>query len=348
MSKRKSTFVIVSILLLLAISAVLVFKKKGKPSTLNEEARNFSYKDTAAITKIFLADKNGRQCTVERTNKGWYVNNKFLVRSDAIITLLETIKHVEVKRPVAKPARELTIKLLASHAIKVEIYAGKKLVKQYYVGHETEDGEGTHMLLTDISSGENYDEPFVVFLPGFTGFLNTRYIVEEKHWRALSVMNFTPRDMKSIQYINHLFPDSSFTIDILDTKNFWLKDSKQNVLPFAEINMKQYLAYFQNLNAEAIFTSTDKKVADSLATQAKPFSSFVITDINNYPHRFDFYYKFPPVYKNAEYGVKYKYDPDRFYVNFDDKKEWALIQYYVFGKLFVSTAYFPEKQTVKK
>jgi len=345
---KKSSLLIILVLVTLVITSVLVFKKKGRSGTLDEDARNFKYKDTAAITKIFMADKNGRQCTVERTENGWYVNKKFHVRSDAILTLLETIKHVEVKRPVAKPARENVLKMMTSHSIKVEIYKGSKLVKQYYVGHETNDGEGTHMLLTDISSGDNYDDPFVVFIPGFTGYLNTRYIVEEKHWRDLSVINYTPDKLKSIQYIHHAFPDSSFTIEIRDTKTFSLKNKQNLDLPFAEINMKQYLAYFQNLNCEAIFTSTDKKVADSLSSQAKPFASFIITTKNNAKKSYDFYYKFPPVYKNAEYGINYKYDPDRLYVNFDDKKEWAVIQYYVFGKLFVSTNYFRETENVKK
>lgn len=344
---KKSSLIIIVSLLALIIGSVLIYKKKGKASTLSEDARNFKYQDTAAITKIFMADKNGKQCTVERTSEGWKVNNKFLVRPDAILTLLETIKNVEVKRPVARQAKEGTLKVLAYRAIKVEIYAKDELVKQYYVGHETPDGEGTHMLLTDVESGDNYEDPFVVYIPGFTGFLNTRYIVEEKHWRDLSVINYTPDKLKSIAYMNYQKPDSAFTVDILNTKSFSLKNASGTVLPFDEMKMKQYLAYFQNLNAEAIFTETDKRVADSLR-KTKPFASFKITDHKNKSHDYHFYYKLPPTFKNAEYGVKYKYDPDRLYVNFDNNKEWAVIQYYVFGKLFITIEYFIQMQPVKK
>lgn len=344
---KKSSLIIITVLVALIVSSILIFKKKGRSGTLDEDSRNFKYQDTAAITKIFMADKNGKQCTVERTPKGWMVNNKFYVRPDAILTLLETIKNVEVKRPVARQAKEGTLKVLAYKAIKVEIYAKDKLVKQYYVGHETPDGEGTHYLLTDVESGENYEDPYVVFIPGFTGFLNTRYIVEEKHWRDLSVINFTPNRIKSISYVNHVKPDSSFTINLINTKTFELIDSKKQKLAFSELMMKQYLAYFQNLNSEAIFTSTDKHTVDSL-NKSRPFSEFVITDNENKKHAYYFYFKAPPTYKNAEYGVRYKYDPDRLFVNFDDKKEWAVIQYYVFGKLFITTAYFGTPESVKK
>ncbi len=343
---KRSSLITIIVLLLLIISSVIIFKKKGKSSTLDEDARNFKYKDTAAITKIFMADKNGKQCTLERTSKGWVVNNKFLVRPDAILTLLETIKNVEVKRPVARQAKEGTLKILAYRAIKVEIYAKDKLVKQYYVGHETPDAEGTHMLLTNIDAGENYEDPFVVFIPGFTGFLNTRYIVEEKEWRNLSVINFTPDKLKSISYINHVNPDSSFTINIINTKTFNLLDHKKQALPFSELNMKQYLAYFQNLNCEAIFTSSSKHMVDSLS-KTKPFATFEIIDKENKKHEYFFYFK-PPPENNAEYNVRYKFDPDRLFINFDDKKEWAVIQYYVFGKLFVTTEYFKTAEPVKK
>lgn len=343
---KKSSLIIITVLVALIAASVLIFKKKGNLSTLDEDSRNFKYTDTASITKIFMADKNGRQCTLNRTKEGWVVNDKFKVRSDAILTLLETIKRVEVKRPVARQAKVGTLKVLAYRSIKVEIYSNDDLVKQYYVGHETPDGEGTHMLLTNLDTEKNYDDPYVVFIPGFTGFLNTRYIVEEKLWRDLNVINFTPDKLKKIQFTNLAKPDSSFAINIVNTKQFALFDFKNQQLTFPEMKMKQYLSYFQNLNAEAIFTSTDKHTADSLGA-TKPFSTFMIVDNNDKQHLFEFFRKYPNVTKNADYGVLYKYDPDRLYVRFDNKKEWAVIQYYVFGKLFITPQYFQEDVTVK-
>lgn len=345
---KRSSLITIAVLIALIISSIIIFKKKGGRGTLDEDSRNFKVKDTAAITKIFMADKNGKQCTVVRTPKGWMVNDKFYVRPDAILTLLETIKNIEVKHPVARQAKEAALKVLAYRAIKVEVYAKDELIKQYYVGHETPDGEGTHMLLTDIESGENYADPFIVFIPGFTGYLNTRYIVEEKFWRNLSVINFSPDQLKRIEYTNMVKPDSSFVIDVITTKKFELKDHKGNQLPFDELNMKQYLAYFLNLNAEAIFTGADKPTSDSLNKQGKPFASFTLTDKQDKKHNYFFYFKPTPSKRNLEYGVRYKYDPDRLYVNFDDKKEWATIQYYVFGKLFITTEYFKATLPVKK
>lgn len=345
---KRSSLITILVLLALIVASILVFRKKGGSGTLDEDARNFKVKDTASISRIFMADKNGKQCTVVRTPKGWMVNDKFYVRPDAILTLLETIKNIEVKHPVAKSGKDGILKTMAYRAIKVEIYAGDDLIKQYYVGHETQDGEGTHMLLTDIESGDNYPDPFVVFIPGFNGYLNTRYIVEEKFWRNLSVINFSPDQLKRVEYKNLAKPDSSFAINLKSTKEFELVDFKGQKLPFDDMKMKQYLAYFLNLNAEALFTSADKSTSDSLSTQGKPFAQYTITDKQD--KKYDYYFYFKPVPKetNIEYGVRFKYDPDRLYVNFEDKKEWGVIQYFVFGKLLITTGYFKANPPVKK
>lgn len=336
--RKRSSLIIISVLVILTAFSIFVFTRKNRAGTVDQDERNFSYKDTAEITKIFIADKEGDQAVLERTKDGWVVNKKYPCRPDAILNLMEAIKNVEVKMPVSKSAKEGVLKYMASTAFKVEIYRGDDRVKQYYVGHETPDSEGTYMLLSDPETGENYPNPFVTFIPGFQGFLQPRYIAKENEWRNTVVMNFTPPQMKSITVNHNAHPDSSFTIEILDTKTFRLKNNKQQELSFDERLMKQYLAYFQNLNYEALFTGTNKKLQDSLSSQ-KPFVNISVTTNDFKTSEYKFYYK-PPTALNPEHGITYTYDPDRLYLNFENGREWALIQFFVFGKLFVTPEYF--------
>jgi hypothetical protein len=336
--KKRSSYYIIILLLVLSGVSILVFVKKNKKGTVDTESRNFSFKDTAAITKIFIADKEGDQSTLERTKDGWYVNKKFKCRSDAILNLMEAIKNIEVKMPVSRNAKPGVLKNMASTAFKVEIYNGNDLVKQYYVGYETPDSEGTFMLLTDIESGENYEDPYIVFIPGFQGFLQPRYIAKENEWRNTTVMNFTPPQIKLISLQNHEHADSSFTIELVDTKTFILKDSKQQQLSYDEKKMKQYLAYFQNLNYEALFTGTNKRLEDSLAGSS-PFATITVSGNDFKAYNYKFFFK-KPTGLVPEHGVEYTHDPDRLYLRFENDREWALIQFYVFGKLFVTPQYF--------
>jgi hypothetical protein len=345
MKKRSSIIVIVLLLALVGFS-VYVYKNKKKTGTVDEDSRNFGYKDTAAITKIFIADKEGDQAQLVRTKNGWVVNDKFPCRSDAMLNLLDVIKNVEVKMPVSKNAKEGVLKFMASAALKVEVYKGDEKVRQYYVGHETPDSEGSYMLLSDPETGENHKDPYVCFIPGFKGFLMPRFIAKENEWRNRLVMNYTPPQMKQISVTYPAQPDSSFTIELLNTNSFKLKNSKNAEIPYDMNKMKQYLAYFQNLSYEALFTGKHKKLEDSLAQQ-RPFGIIKVVNSNFKTDEFKFYYK-QPTSLIPEYGIVYKYDPDRLYLRFANDKEWALIQYFVFGKLLINQNYFTPSPTVKK
>jgi hypothetical protein len=347
--KKRSSYIILATLLIVSGLAVYIYKHKGKSSSFNTDARNFKFKDTARITKIFIADKEGDRSTLERTKKGWVVNNKFNCRGDAILNLMEAIKNVEVKMPVNKNARDGVIRAMATMATKVEIYAGEECVRKYYVGHETADSEGSYMLLSDPDSDKNQEEPFVCFIPGFTGYLIPRFISKEDEWRDRLVINYIPPQIRSIKVQHHEKPDSSFTIDVLNMKTFNLKNGKGESLAFDEFKMKQYLAYYQNLSYEALLNSKQKRLTDSLSA-TKPFTTITVNETNFRVSTFYFYHKFPSVI-DAEYGVVYKYDPDRIYMRFGEKNDWALAQTFVFGKLLINYNYFfapTANPTVKK
>ncbi len=345
MNKRNSVIFIV--LFFLGLVSVWVYRSKSKLSTVDEDSRNFRVKDTSSITKIFIADKAGDQATVERTSKGWVVNQKYPCRAEAILNLLEVIKNVEVKMAVPNSMKKNVIKFMATNALKVEIYSGDEKIKQYYVGHETDDSESSYMLLTNLDEDKNYDSPYACFIPGFKGFLLPRYIAKETEWRDRVVMNFSPPQIKQINVIYPQTPDSSFSIDVMDAKFFKLKDNKAKELAFDEVKMRQYLVYFQNISYENLISGRNKKLQDSLL-KVKPFVSIQIVGQDFKTKVFDFYRKAFTGDVNPELGVKYPYDPDRLFLNFDDKKEWALIQYFVFGKLLIGPNYFSPKITVKK
>jgi hypothetical protein len=335
---KRSSIWLIGILLVLAATAIYVYKKKGKRSTVQNESRDFRYKDTASVTRIFIADKDGNQCLLERTSKGWVVNKKYSCRADAILNLMEAIRNVEVKMPVSKNSRENVLRDMAAKANKVEIYAGEEKVKQYYVGVESPDNEGSYMLLSDPETDENYSEPYICFIPGFVGYLLPRYIALENDWRDRIIMNYTPPQMKKIDMQNVQYPDSSFSIEVLSTTNFKLKDKNGKEIPFAEFKIKQYLAYFQNVSYEVLLSGREKRLLDSLAGTS-PFAVLTVHTVNFTSDAFKFYHK-PPTSLIPEHGVEYKFDPDRMYLRFARDKEWALIQNYVFGKLLVFPSYF--------
>lgn len=348
--KKISSFVILALLLALVGVSVYLYASRSKMSTISGDGRDFAHRDTASITRIFIADKEGNASTLTRTKKGWVVNDKYACRSDAILNLLEVIKLVEVKMPVPKDSRENVIKFMSFNAIKVEIYEGDDLVKQYYVGHETPDAEGSFMLLTNVETGKNYKDPYACFIPGFKGFLAPRFIARENEWRDRLVMNFIPPQMKQVK-IEHpgAAADSSLTVDLLNANTFSVKTLSGKSIDFNEEKLRQYLVYFQNVSYEVLLTGKNTKLQDSLAT-AGYFTRITVTTTDGKAHEYRFYRKPFLNDRVADSGIKYPFDPDRLYMSFNAGREWALIQYFVFGKLLVNSEYFsqPTPPSVKK
>jgi hypothetical protein len=339
---KKSTIIVLTILIALAGLSIYIYKNKAKTSTINKEASDFSFKDTASIDKIFLADKNNKQVLLEKKPEGWILDGKYPVRPDMIDLLLYTIRSVEVKSPVSKSGRTSVIKIMASKSTKIEIYSKGEKVKQYYVGHATQDNTGTYMLLTNTETDENYEEPFVTHIPGFEGFLSTRYLTEAIDWRDRLILNYNPPKIKQIKMEFHEIPDSSFVIDLFSMQRFGLK-TKNGSIPFEEDKLKQYIAYFQNVNCEVVLDKKDPLV-DSLSKSAVPFATLTLIDRNNGSSVCEFFHKQSVPEKNEQYGKNYKYDPDKLFVRYNNGKDYGVAQFYVFGKILQTYQYFLPKK----
>jgi hypothetical protein len=142
--------------------------------------------------------------------------------------------------------------------------------------------------------------------------------------------------------------DSSFVIDLQSTTSFSLKKLNGQPIPFDEVKMKQYLAYFQNLQYEFLLGNTNSKTLRDSLLNALPYAQLSITDQKGKNRAFDFIRKPSTPEINKRYGINYKFDPDRLYIRFDDNKEVAIIQTYVFGKILQNYSYFLPSDSVKK
>ena len=344
---KKSTLVTLVILLGLVIASVFVYKTKNKPSTLNTNASEFSVKDTASVDKIFLADKEGKNITLTKRDGEWYLDDDHKARKDGINYLLTTMNSVSVKAPVSKLSRENVIKTMAARSTKVEIYSKGEKIKQYYVGHTTQDHAGTYMILTNLETDENYEEPFITYIRGFEGFLNTRYHTNFLDWRDRSVIDYTPPQLKEIKVELNEMRDSSFVIQLQNASSFIVKNYAGSSLNYSEEKLKQYIAYFQNINCEA-FLEQKEHLSDSLSKGGIPFVTLTVTDKNGKKNVCELYHKQTEIAQKIEYKKNYKYDPDRIYIKYNDGKDFAIAQYYVFGKLLQTYRYFLADNTVKK
>lgn len=352
-SKNKIVF----ILLLVTASLALWLYYNNSESTLRKELFDFAVEDTASISKIYMVNSRGEQVMLERENNpeysGWKVNKKYRARPDAIRNLLVTVKDLRVRNPVAKSAIENISKQLATNSTKVEIYSAKggsrhfvsgqeeELVKVYYVGSDTQDGLGTFMLLTDTETGKNSTTPFVMFIPGFNGFLSVRYFTDEDEWRDKTVFNFYPDQISSVTVRYTQFPDSGFTLSLADINTITLADSKGNNIPdFDTLKAKRYITYYSNIQYEALKNKVRSSLKDSILANP-PVHIITLKDKEGLSHTVKtFSIPADPDKINEVTGKPYTEDPERMWALINNEKDVVVIQYYVFGKLFQPVSYF--------
>ncbi len=334
--KKNKIAIIVLVLLLIASVWFFLNNKKG---TIKETLRDFAVADTASITKIFLADKENKSVTLEKVNGVWKVNGKHNARPDAIQTLLETIKRVDVKEPVAKSAQDNVIKRLAAKAVRCEIFQNDVLTKAYYVGTETADQTGTYMILMDLETMQASAKPFVTYIPGFEGYLTTRYFTNERDWRDRTVFQYVPTDIKSVKLEVPDKPEMGYELIIKGNNDYELKMNTGKALPGLDsMAVKQYLSYFQQINFESMdLAMTDKEIDSTLL--ATPINVLTVMNQKGEKNEVKFFLRRPSKQSFDVDGKLLQFDSDRMNALLGGK-DLVTVQYYVFGKLMPPADYF--------
>ncbi len=344
MKKKRNTKL--AVLVIVLSSACFWFVVNTKKGTIKETLRDFAVQDTAAITKIFLADKNNKTVTLERSSPGiWMVNGKYKARMDAVQTLLYTIQKVDVKEPVSKKAQDNVIKRLAGISVKCEIYAGRKLLKAYYVGAETQDQTGTFMILIDPETMKPSAKPFITYIPGFEGYLTTRYFVDERAWRELTVFKYDPSTIQSVRVEAPFNPEFGYDVIAKSENDFEVKSilSQKQLLHIDPLAVKQYLSYFQNLNFESFENDLSTKQIDSVKS-SKPINIITVTDKAGKATTVKFYTRAPKTKGETDvYGKEIMFDLERMDALINNGKDLVILQYYVFGKVMPPLIYFQKK-----
>jgi hypothetical protein len=341
MKKNKKLFILFVALAVVAAWFVIT-KSKG---TIKPTLRDFAVQDTASVNKIFLADKSGNNITLERsTTDGWMVNGKFNVRPDAIKVLLTTIKKIDVKEPVGKNAQDNVIKRLATKAVRCEIYQNNELVKAYYVGTETADQTGTYMILIDPETMAPSAKAFITYIPGFEGYLTTRYFTDERNWRDRTVFAYVPSEIKSVKMESPEHPEQSYEVTAQGGNSFQVKMLATNkpVNRMDTMAVKQYLSYFKQLNFESFETELKPNQIDSIL-RSQPINILTVTDASGKANKVSFYTR--PNLKKVldEKENPLPFDPVRMDAQMNDGKDFVMLQYFVFGKVLPPVEYFSKK-----
>ncbi len=356
--KKSNRLTIIIAAVLVVIAGLLVWNNRYL-STLRGDDADFMVWDTASITKFYLADRNDHESLLERQDdNSWMLNNTYKAHTKQVQHFLTTLYKVRIKMPVSVASHNNIVKELAGNSTKVEVYQNiprinlfnrVKLLyrevrtKVFYVGDATKDSSGTFMLK------EGADKAYIVYIPGFKGFITTRFTAIPDDWRDHGVFGAALANIESVSVEFNREPQSSFRINNIGRHQYLLTRLNDNsTLPYDTLKVINMLSSFSDLRFETLLNNIlprqqiDSIVAspflhkvtlttkDGKTTEMTTFEKLVVNKsikeleglVDDHGNLLD------PI------------DHDRVYGLINDGKDLVLIQYYVFDKVLNPIDYY--------
>ncbi|MBI9068132.1 MAG: DUF4340 domain-containing protein [Salinivirgaceae bacterium] len=332
MNKKKIQIVVLFVLVLTAI----YFISTNSKTSIKKEFRDFAVEDTSTVDKIFLVDKASEQILLEKMDGYWTVNKDYTARQDLVDLVLKTLLRMKVKEPVANAASKNIIKNIAVKSTKVEVYQQGELTKTFYVGGPTQDSYGTYMIM------ENSSRPFVVEIPGFRGYLSTRFSTFEFDWKAQTVFNYKLQNIAQVSFENYKKPKESFCITHANNHfELFHYPEMEKIAFFDTLQVKKYMLEFQKKNFSKYTEDVPEQYQDSIR-QTNPMYVINVALANGTEQTLKAFHKPGWGRINLE-GEALKDDPDNFFLLLDNN-DFVYAQYFVFDPIFKELKDFIKKE----
>ncbi|HAB35442.1 MAG TPA: hypothetical protein DCE58_02440 [Cryomorphaceae bacterium] len=316
MKKLKTSYLLIALAVLAILS--LVWRELSSQNGMDKELYNFAVQDTAAITKLVIWDKSPDTVTLERKGSQWLVNGAYIARPDAIEVLLETLYRIRLRNFPQAAAQETILSAMATYGKRVEVYQGSELVKSFTVGTETPDMLGTYMLR------DGYETPVATYMPGFNGYLSSRFFLREDLWRTREIWP-SPEELKAITLI---YPDSLYFEVQRAGNTYTLIGGNGEGLPADPMASQALYKAVQQAQYEGMVIPTDIAFGkrDSIAAST-PVATVTVQYVNGETAEMRLYHvPGGPDILDAD-GRPQQWDPDRFYAMLSDGR-FVLTQRY--------------------
>lgn len=338
---QKRIILYLSVILLIGGIGIYYINLRNNQDKIKPDLQNFALSNTDEIDKIFLARKGGNPIILTKKEGIWLLNNSIIANEQKVnMLLVETASKLIVTGPVPVTARNNVIKKMAATGTKVEFWKGTEKIRTYFVGGTTPDQMGTHMWM------EGAQDPYVVNIPGFNGYLNSRYPTDPLEWQSKELFKIANSEILSIDLSYPANPEWSFGFkkkdNAIDITVDGINDGKK-------VNSAALLGYFGLFNgvyAEGYPENVNPNKVDSLL-RAQPFAVLTINSIKGKSYKLTIHRKEAQENSHNLYdkqGNRLVYDAERYYAFANNSPQLIYIQDLVFKNILVKYQDFLEKK----
>jgi len=332
---KKFTPYIIALICLAA--AVGYFIYEYSPSTLEKKESDFAIHNIDKVTRVRLTDIKGNVLTLDKKDKKWMVNGKYEVNDMTKDLLFTALQKVEVKYRSPENSERYVLKDMAKQHTKCEVFENNEdqPSKVYYVGGPTADGKGTYMIME--RNGQMAPHSYVTYIPGVDAYLTGLYYTQVDRWRSIWIFRDNEQNIQSLGVTYNREKQKSFEIRRVAADSFVIANSDGQVLQQPRQKyIHQYLEFYNSLPLEAF--KNDSVPRDTIVPM-DPFCTITMKRVDKTESSVIIYYI--PVNEQThvqfdDQGRKLLYDIEHYYILFNDKKDFGMIQYYTWGKVLHS------------
>lgn len=326
MPKSRSFRLRGTLIVLAVIAAGIIFlivRENQSHDDLSPEAYDFAIDDTASIDRIVLWNRSPDTAVLTREAGIWLINGSYPARPDAIEVLLETLYRVRLRGFAPDAATTNILKSMATYGVHVDVFSGDQTLKSFTVGTETPDMLGTYFLR------DGFGRPVAVHIPGFNGYLSSRFFLREDLWRHRVLWpNQEPVAAVSISYLD----SASANIELINKDGSWTISGQ----PADGMKVQALLKAIASSQYEGVIIPSDGAFAKQDSLKALPprvrvevrrtdgsVNSMLLYHIPGDPEAI------------TDDGLPQAFDPNRFYAFLDDRM--VLVQRYGLQHLLKSS-----------
>jgi len=357
MKKQKVYFIVACLLTILSV-VTIVYKKGGFNKSFDSQKLSlaFAIKDTATITRIFMADMFEHKVLLTKNIDGWMVDNQKPASKHKVEDLLNTLTALRVAQPIAKPGHSSIIQILSIKSIKVEVYETKplftlfgypfftkeRLLKTYFLGDATPTNLGSYALLEGMS------EPYIIYKPGFRGYVTPCFSPHPIDWYSPRIFETKLTRIKKASFMDIENPENSFFVEKSGPRSFTLFDAHKNIiLNYDTTLLINMLSEFRERNYERFFPDMEQSLKDSIL-QNNLFKVISVTDVDDHTTTMKLYHQ---VIVGERYidedlvdEVWHEFSQDRAYATFNENSnEIFSVQFFHFDRQIQPLSYFLKK-----
>ncbi|MFO7863919.1 MAG: DUF4340 domain-containing protein [Salinivirgaceae bacterium] len=290
--------------------------------TTHRELREFALTDTASVDRVFMVNKENRIADLTRgENNRWMINGEYEANQYNVNLLLKTLHRMRVKNPVARSAEENITKRLATKSVKIEVYDGDEILKTYFIGGVTQDQAGTYAML------KGSKRPYVVEIPGFRGYISSRFHASELTWRSTRIFTFSEEQLNTINVQVGGKTDQSFKVKVHKRGKYDLYDANdRKAIAFDTLKVRRLVKEFNYKFFSAFVAFKTQSQVDSVYNSPLFYKyNVAINDGRNLElslHRVNNYVPKDETEVDVLNGI----------IN---QKDWVSLQTHIFAPMFV-------------